>query len=122
MPLPTQVSASVSALPTHDAGAHSVPLGWRAHAPDPSQTPLVLQVAAESARHSMPGSLPERIGPHVPFAAPPPRSGAVHASQVPSHAAVQQTESAQKPLEHSPARPQAAPSARWATQVPPASQ
>jgi hypothetical protein len=107
IPVPLHVSARVSTPPAHDAGAQTVPPGWSAHAPEPLQAPVVEQVAAASAAHSMPGSFPTKIGPHVPFAAPPPRSPAVQASQVPPHAALQQTPSTQKPLAHSPPRMQA---------------
>jgi hypothetical protein len=67
--------------------------------------------------HSLPGSvLPAKVV-QVPFCVPPAET--VQAWHAPSHAALQQTPSAQKPDTHSLPPPQPVPCARFGAQVPP---
>ena len=63
---------------------------------------------AAAVVHSLLGSVPAAIGPHVPFV-PVPRSAALHATQMPLHAVLQQNPSMQLPDEHCAARVHAAP-------------
>ena len=67
--------------------------------PWPLQKPVLPQVDAGSWTHSFCGSVPTAMGPHSPLF-PPPFSAEEHAWQVPVQAALQQTPSTQKPVEH----------------------
>jgi hypothetical protein len=68
--------------------------------------------------HSEPGSVSEAKVVHVPLELPP--AATVHAWQVPVHAELQHTPSAQKPEVHWLAAEQALPRIFFAVQVPPA--
>ena len=79
----------------------AVPLAnGAAHAPPAAQV--------SAPEHSLSGSVPAVTLPQVPFV--PPVFAAEHAWQVPPHAVLQQTPSAQKPDAHSPAAAHAPPS------------
>jgi hypothetical protein len=70
-----------------------VPLAYNWQAPVPLQKPLRWHVLAASAAHSLSGSVPVPIEPHVP-SRPLPFLSVVHAWQVPVQAVSQQTPSA----------------------------
>src|SRR6185437_11028348 len=92
---PAQLSALVSTLPMQLAGTQTVPLGHVEHAPDPSHVPVWPQVATGCAAQTPCGSAwPAATAPHTP-SAPCPFLAAVHASQAPVQAWLQQTPSAQ---------------------------
>jgi hypothetical protein len=89
-------AAFAQALPT--VGTRQVPL--------PSHTASLAHAPAPSVLHSLSGSVPLAMGPHVP-SVPAPFFAAVQASQVPEHALSQQMPSTQKPLVQSVAVAQA---------------
>jgi hypothetical protein len=99
VPAPSQTEAAVSieVVPSHVAGAQTVPDAWRAHEPLPSQVPLVPQVAGAMGRQLASGSLPP-FGtgwqlPALPVTA--------HDEQAAQLEAPQHTDSTQWPLMHS---------------------
>ena len=89
VPLPLQVSAAVSVVLPEQLGAtHCVPAAWSAQAPLPLQAPLVPQVEAACAAHSLCGSCPFGTLAQVPLAAPV--SALEHAWQRPVQDELQQ--------------------------------
>jgi len=99
-PAPSHTGALVSVEPEHEGAPQRVPIAYFAHAPCPSQEPLVPQLGAPLSSHSVSGSVPAAMVPQAP-SAPLPFLAAVQARQVPVQAVSQQTPSAQKPLSHS---------------------
>src|SRR6185437_833463 len=99
VPDPLQVSAFCSTPAEHDDALHTVPEAHSAQAPEPLHEPLVPQVEAADAPHSLSGSVPLLMSPQVP-STPLPFLAAVHAWQVPVQAVLQHTPSTQSPLEH----------------------
>ena len=84
-------------LPAHVAGTQTVPWAYRAHCPDPSQSPVMPQDNCSSRTHfPWASSCPRAIAVQLP-----PLPGRLHAWQAPSHAPSQQTPSAQDPDWHS---------------------
>ena len=71
VPGAVHVLARVSVLPLmHDAALQTVPTGKTAHELAPLHVPVVPHVEAACAAHSLSGSAPLAMGPHVPFASP----------------------------------------------------
>jgi hypothetical protein len=93
----------------------------RRHAPAPSQSPSPLQELGNVASRGQAsrGSVSAATSPHAP-SAPLPLRAAVQATHAPTHAASQQTPSAQCPVAHSSGSEHAAP--LFLTQRPDASQ
>jgi hypothetical protein len=91
--------AFVSVLLMHEGFWQTVPLAYLRQAPAPSQDPSVPHEPTPESVHSLSGSLPAVMGPQVP-SAPLPFFTVVQATQVPLHALLQQTPSAQKPVVH----------------------
>jgi hypothetical protein len=114
VPAPLQVSVSDAIEAAQDAALQTVPLGQSRHVPAPLQLPSVPQLDAALGAHSLCGSLPAGIDPHVPF--DPPVSAALHALHVPLHALLQQKPSTQLPLVHWLAPPHMLPLPSLATQ------
>jgi hypothetical protein len=115
VPLPSQVAAGVMVEPVQLAAPQIVPAAQSAQAPEPLQVPVVPQVAAAVAAHSLSGSLPATIAPQTP-SLPCPFFAAVQAWHVPLHAELQQTPSAQNPEAQSPFTTQALPCAQRVAQ------
>jgi hypothetical protein len=122
VPVPLQVSGSISVEPVQDCATHSVPEAWSRQAPDPLHCPSVEHVLAGWAAHSFSGSTPAVVAAQA--AAPlqlrqvpaHSESGSVLAGtlvqvptdpvspqdwQVPPQAVLQQTPSTQFPVRHS---------------------
>lgn len=98
MPVPLHDLASTSVvMPMHVVAAQIVADDQSAQAP-PWQVPLVPQVLVAVVAHRPRGFIPLVAVLHVPFAVL--LSAAEQAMQVPVHAVLQQTPSAQKPLAH----------------------
>ena len=95
VPLPSQVRFEDSAVPTHMAGAHSVPVAYLRQAPWPSHIPSRRQVLTGSVAHSLSGSSLSGTSVQVPTL--PAMS---HALQVPVQVESQHTPSVQKPDSH----------------------
>jgi len=104
-PEPLHMSAGVAVDgPPQAAAAHTVDAGYSAQLRLPEQIPVVPQVLAACAAHSLSGSVPATTAAHVP------RLPAwLHFSQVPLHTPAQHTPSVQNPDEHSLLPPQASP-------------
>lgn len=96
--MPLQVRALVSVPKAQVAGAQLVPLAYNSQAPAPLHDPVCPQVDAADDVHSLSGSVPRVIAPQVPLA--PPVFAALHASQSPAHAVLQQKPSTQFPEVH----------------------
>ena len=108
-----QVPAPSHALPVCLASVHvvapqGVPCGWFAQAPAPLHAPLVPQLEAGVAPHSLSGSVLFATGPHTP-SCPLPFFWLLHAMQAPAQAVSQQNPSTQLDDEHCEALVQAAP-------------
>src|SRR5262245_45206125 len=116
LPAPSHVDWDVCVPLLHDAATQTVPAAHRRHAPVPSQEPSLPHVDCACVAHSLSGSAPFAMAPHVP-SAPAPFFAAVHATQTPPQPVSQQTPSTQLPLVHSIAPPHAAPLAFVATQA-----
>jgi hypothetical protein len=95
-PAPSHRNADVSVEPVHAWGLHIAPDEYFSHAPAPSQTPSVPQLAAPLSAHSLRGSVPRSAGRQVPRL---PAAAQVRHTSV--QALLQQTPSAQKPLAQS---------------------
>lgn len=96
-PEPEQLPSSVSLPPVHEAVPHVVLAGQSAQAP-PVHVPVVPHDVEAVVAHEPWGLVPSGALLHVPSA--PTLSAAVHAWQLPVHAVLQQTPSAQNPLVH----------------------
>ena len=87
------------------------------HEPEPLHVPLVPQLAAPVSEHSLAGSSPAAIAPHVP-SLPEPFTAAVQAVQTPLQDVLQQTPSTQNPVWHCESDEHALPALSW-EQTPP---
>jgi hypothetical protein len=95
-PAPSQVSAFVRTVPLQDAAAQTAPTGYSLQLLVPLQFPLVPHDAAPWSPHSLYGSVSAGIAEQAPDW--PTR---LQCSQTPSHAPLQHTVSAQKPVAQS---------------------
>jgi hypothetical protein len=84
--------------PWQSEAPQAVPEAKSWQAPAPSHWPLVPQVEAGCAEHSLSGSVPRAMGPQTP-SAPEPFLAVVQALHRPVQAEPQQTPSTQKPVE-----------------------
>src|SRR5689334_7490891 len=94
-PAPLHIFGPVSVAPVQVAAPHEVFAAKSLHAPLPSQPPTRPQVVAAWAGHSFFGSLPSPTIVQVPT-----EPGRLQEEQVPAHAVLQQTPSAQAPVAH----------------------
>ncbi len=116
VPAPLQYAAVVCEPLVQAASLQTVVLPHLAHPPVPHM-PVVPQVDAAWAVHSLSGSVPDVMARHLPLV--PPVLALEHATQLAPQLESQQTPSTQKPLVHSAASPHGAPSADLATHLPP---
>jgi hypothetical protein len=87
-----------SAPALHGSGVQPDAVAYFWQAPAPSHSPFCWQLGEPSSLHSASGSVPVAIGAQLPSGAPV--LACTHASHTPVHAALQQTLSAQLPVEH----------------------
>jgi len=102
-PWAMQVLGLVKTALAHEPSLHTVPTAYLRHAPTPSQTPSLPQLAEPWSAHSPSGSLPVVTGAQVPSF--PPVNSALQLVQVPVQALSQQTPSTHWPLAHCEALP-----------------